>query len=280
MPRMSFFLEILRESVLLFLVFIGIAFTAIVFEHAAGGTASLLTWEQSLFSRAKNDSSTPATWHTTVIDTPALTPLPEVAPSHVWIPVAFTPQAPFGDWTPPFNEACEEASLVMALAWARGDPPTNGLIPPEQASKEILDQVEFENYYFGYHTDTALAEILKIIKIYYHFESAMLAFDISLNDIRRELASGNIVLVPVAGEILQNPYFTNLPPYHVLLIVGYDDATREFITNDPGTKRGANYRYTYETIDRAIHDWTGDESTLLFGKRGMIVISRETVTGQ
>lgn len=54
--------------------------------------------------------------------------------------------------------------------------------------------------------------------------------------------------------MLGNPYFTPPGPiYHMLVIKGYN--LTEFITNDPGTRRGADYVYSYQTLMKAIHDW-------------------------
>ena len=41
----------------------------------------------------------------------------------------------------------------------------------------------------------------------------------------------------------------------MLVIRGYDDENQEFITNDPGTKRGKGFRYDYQTLLQAIADW-------------------------
>jgi hypothetical protein len=39
----------------------------------------------------------------------------------------------------------------------------------------------------------------------------------------------------------------------MLVIVGYD--SNGFITNDPGTRKGEGYRYSFATLMAAIHDW-------------------------
>ncbi|MBI4132463.1 MAG: C39 family peptidase [Candidatus Sungbacteria bacterium] len=193
----------------------------------------------------------------------------ETLPVRVLLDVPFTTQAPFGDWSEPYDEACEEASVAMAMAWARGE-----TINPERAHNAILNLVAFENYMFGYSNDTALRETAKLITSYYRYRKTQVLYDISGGDIRRALADGNLVVVPVAGALLRNPYYAVPPPYHMLVIRGYDDANREFITNDPGTKNGENYRYAYDVLERAIHDWTGSDQTVIGGRKGMIVITK------
>ena len=42
----------------------------------------------------------------------------------------------------------------------------------------------------------------------------------------------------------------------MLVIKGFT-SDGKFITNDPGTRNGADYLYTESTLMSAIHDWTG-----------------------
>ena len=184
-----------------------------------------------------------------------------------------------GVWTVPWNEACEEVSVFMAMQWATHADP----ITAKTASTEILKIVAFENAAFGYHNDTTLRETAKLFTRFYHYDNIELSYDISIDDIRRELASGNVVLLPAAGSLLKNPYFSSPPPYHMVVAVGYDDVSREFIVQEPGTRRGENYRYSYDTLSNAIHDWTGNNATMTTGRKGMIVVrppTLETVAGE
>ena len=48
--------------------------------------------------------------------------------------VPFTSQAPHADWELPYQEACEEAALLMAHHFIQGK---KGQIAPEQADREI-----------------------------------------------------------------------------------------------------------------------------------------------
>jgi len=57
----------------------------------------------------------------------------------------------------------------------------------------------------------------------------------------------------------------------VLVIKGYNQT--EFITQDPGTYRsGENKIYSNEILEKAIHDWTGEEKSIENNKSAMIVI--------
>lgn len=194
----------------------------------------------------------------------------ETLPEKVLIDVPFTVQAPFGDWSQPFADACEEASVVMAYAWAKKIP-----LDAATAEREILAQVDFENANFGYNRDTAIEETAKILLLHYKYPNVKVVYDISIGDIKRELAAGNIVIVPAAGKLLNNPNFVTSPNYHMLVVRGYDDAKGKFITNEPGTLKGDGYLYSYEVIENAIHDFPGTGEDILRGPKGMIVVSPE-----
>ncbi len=57
-------------------------------------------------------------------------------------------------------------------------------------------------------------------------------------------------------SFLGNPNFSGEGPlYHALVLKGYTETT--FVTNDPGTRLGADYQYDFDTIMTAMHDWNG-----------------------
>lgn len=189
----------------------------------------------------------------------------ERLPASVNLNVPFTPQAPHANWDLPYKETCEEASLLMVARYKRGEP----IVSREDADKEILELVEFENNYFGYYEDTTAEETAKIARKYYGFESTEVVYDFTIEDIKKELAQGNPVLVPAAGRQLGNPYFRRPGPlYHMLVIRGY--TKDKFITNDPGTRRGEKFVYDYDVLMNAVHDWNGGE--VESGRRVMIVV--------
>ncbi|KKT72621.1 MAG: hypothetical protein UW70_C0105G0004 [Candidatus Peregrinibacteria bacterium GW2011_GWA2_44_7] len=79
------------------------------------------------------------------------------------------------------------------------------------------------------------------------------------------------MIIPAAGEILANPNYTGSgPPYHMIVLIGFNDSG--FISHDPGTSFGASYEYSYETIENAIHDWTGSKSTVEEGRKAIVVL--------
>jgi hypothetical protein len=61
----------------------------------------------------------------------------------------------------------------------------------------------------------------------------------------------------------------------MIVIRGFDPATKELITNDPGTKRGELYRYDIDLFYQAIRDYpTGYHETIDQIEKNMIVISK------
>lgn len=193
-------------------------------------------------------------------------------PDRVLLDVPFAPQAPFGNWADERQDyGCEEASILMAVYWAEGKELTY-----EKAEEEIIAISEFEKKVYGNFYDTSAADTLKVMETYFGYVNARVAYDIGVEDIKAELAGGNAVIVPVNGRLLQNPYFTPPgPPKHKIVIRGYDDATQEFITNDPGTKRGEAYRYSYAVLEQALVDYpSGRDEEITDPRTAMIVVGK------
>ncbi|MFZ5365525.1 MAG: C39 family peptidase [Patescibacteria group bacterium] len=163
------------------------------------------------------------------------------------IDVPFTAQAPDG-WYSPFDEACEEAATVMLDNFYQGN---RSIANPKQ---EILDIVYIENQLWGMNKDTNALQMTHIINNFFAFEADTKP-DPTLAAIKNEIDNNRPVLVPVYGRSLYNPNFRGAGPiYHVIIIKGYDDPARQFITNEPGTVHGHNWRYGYEEMMNAIHD--------------------------
>lgn len=193
-------------------------------------------------------------------------------PQEVNLDVPFTTQAPFSNWDNPYQEACEEASSIMVDAFYRGK---TGVIAPEDADTMILKIVAYEKATFGFYEDTTAQEVATLIRNYYGYERVIVKPLTTVDDLKVPLALGYPVMVPMAGKLLNNPNFKNGgPPYHMVVLRGYTPTM--FITNDPGTRKGEQYVYDYDTIMNAAHDWTGDKDTIATGKPVMIVVIPNT----
>jgi len=200
-------------------------------------------------------------------------PLSDPLPQRVMHNVPFTPQAPFADWGDSRQQnACEESSVLMALRWASGIE-----LDSAEALKEILAIVEYERDEYGhFHDSSAQDTYERIVQGYFKYEAAELRYGIAVADIKKELVGGNLVIVPVDGTVLKNPFFTPPgPTEHMIVVTGYDDDTEEFITNDPGTRRGESFRYKYDILQQALRDYSsGYHEIIQESQTAMIVIKK------
>lgn len=197
-----------------------------------------------------------------------------VIPEKYLIEVPFTSQSPFAAWDDDENAACEEASLIMAWHWLEGD--ILGKIDPTQAETEIRKLIAFENEKYGNSFDTSAKDTVQTFKDYYKYTNIGLKYDFAVNDIIKEISKGNIVIVPADGIALHNPNFKQPgPERHMLVIKGYDQSKKQFITNDPGTRNGQSYVYTYDVLFDAIRDYpTGNHEVITGIRKAMLVVSK------
>ena len=182
---------------------------------------------------------------------------PLLSAQAVDLTIPFTSQAPQGRWVQPWSDACEETSLIIVDHYYEGKTFTR-----DSATTDILNLFSFKNQIYGASLDENIDKMLGLIKKYYRWEGRRVTYP-SLNLLKEEVANGRPVIIPAAALELNNPYFNPRAAYHVLVLKGYDDATGEFITNDPGTTYGANYRYSYEVLIAAIHDYIARDQTAM-----------------
>jgi hypothetical protein len=200
---------------------------------------------------------------------PAPAPAPKPAASKgVNLAVPFTSQAPHADWSMPYQEACEEASLVMVNAFFKDAGP----FTPDEADRQILALVEWEKTKFGFYEDTTADEVATMAQEYYGYARSRAVPIASIAEVKKQLDKGLPVLLPSAGRLLHNPYFSGAGPlYHMLVAKGYTKDGK-IIVNDPGTRRGADYLYDADTLWNAIHDWNGGD--VEHGRKVMIVVEK------
>lgn len=184
--------------------------------------------------------------------------------------VPFTSQAPEANWEMPYQEACEEASVLMVHAFYDNVAP--GKIPTKTADEELLKMVEFENTIFGYYEDTSAEQTAIFISQFYGYGRVDVIENPTVDQIKTHISEGRPVILPAAGQQLGNPNFTSPGPlYHMLVIRGYTQDS--FITNDPGTRNGEAYVYKITKLMSAMHDWNGGD--VEHGRKVVIVIYPE-----
>src|SRR3989344_4729710 len=240
------------------------------FEFAWKGGASYSPPPLPAFTRSPNSTPRPTA-------SPKVSPTPTSPVSGkatVLFNVPFAPQAPFGEWSDDRQQdGCEEASAMMAIHWVKGDTS----ITLEEAKREILAIADWEQEKYGNYHDTSAKDTAgRIFKEYYNYDNVRVERDIPADDIIKELERGNLVVVPADGIALNNSHFTPPgPERHMLVVVGYDYSTSEFITNDPGTRFGKSYRYKKSVLFDAIRDYpTGYHVPITKVDKNMIVVEK------
>ncbi len=193
---------------------------------------------------------------------------------NILLDVPFTSQAPFGNWRDPKEQnGCEEASALMAVYWAR-----QKKLTPAIALKEIIASSDYEQKkYYNYYDTSAPDTVKRIFNGYFNFKNAILKSPKSADEIINELKNGKVVIVPVNGQKVGNPYYTRPGPLeHNLVIKGFDFTANEFIVNDAGTRRGNGYRYKKDILWQALRDYpTGQREPIKKIIKDMIVVSPE-----
>jgi len=174
-------------------------------------------------------------------------PVVDELPTKVNLNVAFATQAPNSDWGLPYQEACEEAALIQARKYFYNEKLDKAIM-----DVEIKKVVEWETAHFNLYTDTALSEV-KIMADEYFGLDVEISEDVSVENIKKQLARGFLVIAPTAGRELGNPNFKQPGPiYHFVVIRGYKGDN--FIVNDVGTRKGEGYVYAADVLTNAIHD--------------------------
>lgn len=188
--------------------------------------------------------------------------------------VPFVAQAPLANWGDKRQQnGCEEAVSVMAMAWVKGE---TGLTLVE-AEKRILAIADYELKNYQSDIDTSVEDTVKqIFKGFWNYDRVAVSREVTKESIVKSLLAGHLVLAPANGQKLHNPNFKQPGPItHMLVIRGYDPATDEFITNDPGTRKGNKYRYAADVLLKAIVNYpTGDHLPQDSNNKAIIIVSR------
>jgi hypothetical protein len=205
-------------------------------------------------------------------NTSGQTPTPSAGtwPESKLLAVPFTPQAPTANWDQLHNEACEEADALMADAYFSGRKETT--LSPEYAENEIAKLTEWQKQNFGYYLDITTPEMAKMMTAVYGLKTKVIDFP-TADQIKQEIANGNLVIFSANGQRLGNPNFRQPGPiHHMLLIKGYNKTG--FVTNDSGTKRGLNYPYSYETLQYSAADWEHSQQNVNNNIKLAIIVSK------
>ncbi len=190
----------------------------------------------------------------------------EVIEKSINLDIPFTSQAPTANWDEPFQNACEEASILMVdYYYNNKELPSN-----EEIENIFLDMVKWQEDNWGEHSNLPILEVSNLVKELFGYNTEIVN-DLNEEKIESYLDNGYPITIPANGKLLDNPNFNNGgPEYHMLVIKGYVDD--KYITNDPGTRNGADFIYTKENLLESIADWDNEKSHTDMGlKNGLII---------
>lgn len=180
--------------------------------------------------------------------------------------VPFTSQAPHYQWKEmPYKEGCEEAALIILDYYYKGKDFT-----PDIADEEIVKMADWQIDNWGGHYDLTATQTALLAEQYLGYKNNEVIYNPTIEMIKEWVYQGIPVIVPTAGRMLNNPYYTPPGPlYHMLVIKGWTE--NNFITNDPGLfQKGRDYQFPFQTVMNAIHDWNGGD--VPNGQKVMLII--------
>lgn len=183
--------------------------------------------------------------------------IPETEPESV----PFTTQAPLGMWEAPWSDYGEEACVWMAMKWAAGE----DFSSIYNTADDLNAIAAWEEANIGSSKLADIPQVLQIVVNYFGYTKTYLSGDITEAGLRAFLDDGAVLILPVNGQILANPNYSDPAPEHHMIVV-YGVTETGFLANDPGTRRGEGVEYETQKILDAIQD--------LEGERVMLVIER------
>lgn len=187
------------------------------------------------------------------------------------IETTFVPQSPEKNWDQPWQDACEEASLLTLDYYYRGVNSSD----PETIKNDLLQMIDFETRQsFGH--DINLDQMSLVSQQYLGYSTKIID-NPTIEDIKDYLAQDIPVIVPANGKILyqENKHFKDGGPYyHNLVILGYDDNKQKFTVHDVGTQFGAYFKYSYPLLMDSIHDFppSGQKEDINSGDKKVLIL--------
>ncbi len=187
--------------------------------------------------------------------------------------VPFTSQAPRGEWSDPRQQdGCEEASVLMAVFWARQEELTTSV-----AEREIIAMSDWEKDRFGSYIDTGIQDTAdRLLAGYFNIQNYRIYPQANSSQLIEALDSGAIALLPINGQVFEPFHYTPPgPERHMVVVHGYEEATDSFLVHDPGTSVGNNLTVTRAVLERSWRDYaSGDHVPIPDLPQAFIAITR------
>ncbi|MFA5894764.1 MAG: C39 family peptidase [Candidatus Shapirobacteria bacterium] len=191
-------------------------------------------------------------------------------PNKHLIKTAFVPQAPEKNWDQPWQDACEEASLLTLKYYYQNKTP------------QVASLVTEYQQLFSFESDNNLSHDINIenmstISSQYLGLKPNIIENPTIEDLKTELSQEKPVIITANGKTLyqENKNFRSGGPwYHSLVILGYDDNSQKFTVHDVGTQHGAYFKYSYNLLLESIHDLppSGKKEEIDSGAKRVLVL--------
>jgi hypothetical protein len=175
-------------------------------------------------------------------------------PSKLILSVPYINEAPNGNFSGNWKNACEEASMTMVEKYYLGKK-TVGINEAMEAMQKLFD---YQDKVYASNADSDAVRTVAIINNNLSYQ-AEIKTNPTISDIKNQIIRKQPVITLHYGFDLHNP---NIPfavygsYYHQMVVIGYDDTTKEFIVHDDGDQEfGANHRYGYDLFINSLHDF-------------------------
>ncbi len=180
-----------------------------------------------------------------------------IRPEKAYLDVPWFCQAPHEnpDSWKVHKESCEEAALLMVLYHLTNTRQIN----KDKIDAQLVDMIDWQVEHWGIHKDLHADSVKMLAMGYFGLsdDDVQIVRAATADTIRSLLARGFPVIVPTAGRLLGNPYFTPPGPvYHMVVVTGYTQD--RVITNDIGTRRGHDFSYPWDIFMKSMIPESGD----------------------
>ncbi len=168
------------------------------------------------------------------------------------IETVFIQQAPKKNWDQPWQDACEEASLLTVDYFYKNI----NSVTIQTNHDDLLKMIEFEENQ-GYSHDLNINQMSLVAQNYLGYQTKVIE-NPTVEDIKKYLVQNIPVIITANGKTLyeENKHFNSGGPYyHSLVILGFNDDKQQFIVHDVGTKSGAYFKYSFNLLMESIHDF-------------------------
>ncbi len=181
-------------------------------------------------------------------------------PNKLILEVPYINEAPDGNFSGNWKNACEEASMIMVEKYYLGIKS----VSVKEAQDAMQKLFNYQNELYGSNANSDAVRTAKIINNNLSY-NAEVKTNPTISDIKNQIIKKQPVISLHYGFDLKNsniPFAVNGSYYHMMVVVGYDNKTKEFIVNDDGDqKNGANHRYDYDLFMNSLHDYIYSTNT-------------------